>query len=365
MIGGSAARLTAARTAATSIFAEAGYTPVEPPLFSSAELFLERLGERFRRLSCFFEDGAGTELCLRPEITIPVCLMALEAGYDGRQPLRLRYEGPVFRLADDGLGPVMQSSQAGAEFFGDGSIQADAEIITLASRAVRACGIAPDRIMMSHAGAFHDLVLGLGLPAAQEAHLFNLFEAYGSGLSNHLTMTETGRASGGDEPAAISSGQIEATLTSRGLTLTGGRSTGDVAARLAERTAQAHVRSIPAHAIAAVTRFVSLRAPLHEAADQLSAFFQSCDVNSHVPEQLRQLCAALGDKAAMCVFDASIHAPLGYYTGLEFRIEAGAYSVAGGGRYDRLFTDLAARPGLAIPAIGCAVFLDTVAEALS
>ena len=61
-------------------------------------------------------------------------------------------------------------------------------------------------------------------------------------------------------------------------------------------------------------------------------------------------------------FDTGIHAPLDYYTGLEFRIEAGGALLAGGGRYDALLGELSATPGLAIPAVGCALFLDDVAR---
>lgn len=88
------AALDAARQAAGAVFAGALYEPVEPPIVAPAEIFLERLGERFRRLTSFFEDGTGEEKCLRPEITIPACRMALAAGYNGATQLSCAMPAP-------------------------------------------------------------------------------------------------------------------------------------------------------------------------------------------------------------------------------------------------------------------------------
>ncbi len=354
--------LDAARQAASAIFAGADYAPVEPPIVAPAEIFLERLGERFRRLTSFFEDGTGEEKCLRPEITIPVCRMALDAGYEGTGHLKFRYSGPVFRLADDGAGALTESAQAGAEFLGGRDVaKAEAEILTLTLRALAACSIALPRVVLGDAGAFTDLVRGLKLEPRQQSHLMRLFEAHGSALTEHLP---TGEARADLKPldGDLALADTLARLDAAGLTPAGGRTAEDIARRLADRAGRASAEAIPQSARGAIAAFFALSAPLAEAAARLSQFFASYGITSAAPQRLDDLATCLKSSQVALddfVFDAGVHAPLGYYTGLEFRVddEAGR-TVASGGRYDALLRELG---GPDAPAVGVALFLDTLA----
>jgi ATP phosphoribosyltransferase regulatory subunit len=360
------AALDAARQAASAVFAAALYAPVEPPIVAPAEIFLERLGERFRRLTSFFEDGTGEEKCLRPEITIPVCRMAIEAGYDGKAHLKLRYAGPVFRLADDGAGALTESAQVGAEFLGahDGA-RAEAEILALTLSALAACGVTRPRVVLGDAGAFADLVRGLKLEPRQQSHLMRLFEAHGSALTAHLPAANAApdlKPLDGDLALADTLARLE----SGGLTLTGGRTPEDIARRLADRAGRASAEAISPAARQAIEAFFALAAPLDDAGAILAGFFATHVIESTAPQRLSELAACLakaGGTLDDIVFDAGVHAPLGYYTGLEFRVdnEAGT-AVAGGGRYDALIRELG---GPDAPAVGVALFLDVLSGGAS
>lgn len=357
------AALDAARQAASAVFAGALYAPVEPPIVTPAEIFLERLGERFRRLTSFFGDGSGEEKCLRPEITIPVCRMALAAGYDGAAHLKLRYAGPVFRLADEGAGPLTESAQVGAEFLGGrDAAAAEAEILVLTLSALAACGVDRPRVVLGDAGAFGDLLRGLALEPRQQAHLARLFEAHGSALADHLP-PEGARPDLIPLDGDLALADTLARLESEALVVTGGRTPEDIARRLADRAGRASAEAIPAAARAAIAGFFALRAPLGEAAPLLGEFFKGQGVASDAPRRLAALAATLAsaDAAGDAIrFDAGVHAPLGYYTGLEFRIDDPAgRAVAGGGRYDALLGELG---GPDVPAVGVALFLDAIAE---
>jgi ATP phosphoribosyltransferase regulatory subunit len=360
-----ATRLDRARSRVSAVFAEAGYALVEPPIFAPAETFLERLGERFRHQTCFFEDGSGEELCLRPEITIPVCRMALNDGYDGAHPYRLRYAGPVFRLDRDGAGPLAQSQQAGAELLGaDAGAEAEAEIIVLALRALEACGVLDAQVALGDAGAFSDLLTGLALTERQRTRLQGQFDAHGSALADRLPDADDAKASRRlDLDLALA--EADAELGAKGLTITGQRTLQDIARRLSDRAGRAEARFIPPAARAALQDFFRLKVPMAGAAGAIAAYFRSAGIATAADARQAALAAALG-KAGVALdrvmFDAGVHAPLGYYTGLEFRVHAGGEPLAGGGRYDNLVGELAGRPGWRVPAVGCAVFLDQVAE---
>lgn len=360
-----AARLDAARSRAAAVFAEAGYALVEPPIFAPAETFLERLGERFRHQTCFFEDGSGEELCLRPEITIPVCRMALDDGYDGTVPRRLRYAGPVFRLEGEGAGPLVQTQQAGGELLGaGGAAEAESEIVSIAVRALEACGIADARIVLGDAGAFADLLAGLALTDRQRTRLKGLFDAHGSALAAHLPAAEEAKAPRRLD-LDLARAEVEAELDAKGLTITGQRTVDDIARRLADRAGRAEARVIPPGARGALEGFFRLSVPMADAAEAVSDFFRTVGIASKSGERQAALCGALG-KAGIplhrVTFDAGVHTPLGYYTGLEFHVRAGGETLASGGRYDSLIGELAGRPDWRVPAVGCAVFLDALAE---
>ena len=98
------AALDAQATKMLRVFAAKGYKRVEPPVLQPADVFLDRSGEEIRRRTFVFDDPTGRELCLRPELTIPVCRMALQTGT--RLPARLAYHGPAFRFQKIGRAHV-------------------------------------------------------------------------------------------------------------------------------------------------------------------------------------------------------------------------------------------------------------------
>jgi ATP phosphoribosyltransferase regulatory subunit len=53
-------------------FARAGYSQAEPAILQPAEPFLDLSGEDIRKSLYLTTDASGEELCLRPDLTIPV-----------------------------------------------------------------------------------------------------------------------------------------------------------------------------------------------------------------------------------------------------------------------------------------------------
>ena len=98
------------------VFRARGYGRVEPSVLQPAEIFLDRSGEEIRRRTFVLTDPSGRDLCLRPELTIPVCRMHAERG--GKYPARLCYNGLAFRHQPGAPDRPTQFYQAGAELFG-------------------------------------------------------------------------------------------------------------------------------------------------------------------------------------------------------------------------------------------------------
>ena len=95
-------------------YERAGYVPIAPATLQPAEPFLDLSGEDIRRRMYLVNDPAGGELCLRPDLTIPVARDYLASPAAGR-PATFCYLGPVFRQREDGPAEFLQ---AGIESYG-------------------------------------------------------------------------------------------------------------------------------------------------------------------------------------------------------------------------------------------------------
>src|ERR1700704_619813 len=110
-------------------YERAGYVPIAPAIGRRAEPFLDLSGEDIRRRMYLVNDPAGGELCLRPDLTIPVALDYLASPQAGRMA-SFCYLGPVFRHRREGPAEFLQ---AGIESFGrSDTAAADAETLGLA-----------------------------------------------------------------------------------------------------------------------------------------------------------------------------------------------------------------------------------------
>src|SRR5947209_6399406 len=125
--------------ALVAAFERAGYARVAPPLLQPAEPFLDLSGEDIRKRMFLTVDPAGRELCLRPDLTIPVSRDYLASPAAGTAA-SLCYLGPVFRHRSHKPSEFLQ---AGIESFGrTDTAAADAEMLALGLDATAHYGIA-------------------------------------------------------------------------------------------------------------------------------------------------------------------------------------------------------------------------------
>src|SRR5947207_15406107 len=82
--------------ALVAAFERAAYRRLAPAILQPAEPFLDLSGEDIRKRMYLTADPEGRELCLRPDLTIPVSCDYLASAAAGR-PEGFCYLGPVFR----------------------------------------------------------------------------------------------------------------------------------------------------------------------------------------------------------------------------------------------------------------------------
>lgn len=156
IVGEEAIAFAEIEEAATALFAHYGYSEIIAPIFESAELFTQSVGDDtdiVKKEMYVFEDRKARKLALRPEGTAGVVRAYIERSL-GEGPggvTRLWYNGPMFRYERPQAGRYRQFVQLGCELFGSSSPAADIEVIDIATRLLHRLGVAVEA-RLNHLG---------------------------------------------------------------------------------------------------------------------------------------------------------------------------------------------------------------------
>jgi len=103
-------------------------------------------------------DNKGTTLVLRSEMTAPIARVVSSLLKDEALPLRLSHHSNVFRAIEEEAGREAEFFQTGVELVGDGSAEADAEVVALAAACLKAAGVNQFKIALGHIGFLNGLL---------------------------------------------------------------------------------------------------------------------------------------------------------------------------------------------------------------
>lgn len=288
-----------------------GYEDIQTPTFEYFDVFSSKIGTTPSRELYKFFDKEGNTLVLRPDFTPSIARCAAKYFGEENVPLRLCYVGNTFTNTSNLQGKLKEVTQMGAELVGDPSVEADAEIISLVIRALLNTGLKKFQVSIGQVEFFKGLCQEAGLDDETELAL----RAYISG-KNYFAAEELLNERGVEEPY-------------RGRLLKVADLFGDLfSLQEAWELAENH-RS-------------------QEAIRRLEKLYQVLE---------------LYGLASYVSFDLGMLSKYNYYTGIIFR--AYTYGVGDaivkGGRYDSLLCQF----GKDAPAVGFAVVIDNIMEALS
>ena len=224
-------------------FAQGGYVQAHPGILQPAEPFLDLSGEDIRKSLYLTTDASGEELCLRPDLTIPVARDYLASGRAG-QPAGFSYLGPVFRYRG---GSPSEFLQAGIESFGrQDRAAADAEMLALALEATSAFGLKDVEIRTGDVALFTALIDALNLYPVWRRRLikdFNRKVSLTDDIERLTLATAPGRneyegvlaaLAGSDRKAALA--LVTDLMSIAGTTNVGGRTVAEIADRFLEQS---------------------------------------------------------------------------------------------------------------------------------
>ena len=164
-IGAGLGRLEAEVARILAVLGSTGAIRVEPAALQPADVALDLYGEDIRARA-FVTSDDGAELMLRPDFTLPIVRLHMEAG---AEPARYAYCGPVWRRQEFGSDRPREYLQAGFEIFEAGDPAAtDAEVLGLV---VEALGDAPVDLVTGDLGLAFAVIDALDTSAARRMAL--------------------------------------------------------------------------------------------------------------------------------------------------------------------------------------------------
>src|SRR3984893_12551237 len=354
-------------------FAQAGYIQAEPAILQPAEPFLDLSGEDIRKSLYLTTDASGEELCLRPDLTIPVARDYLASSRAG-QPAGFSYLGPVFRYRG---GRPSEFLQAGIESFGrQDRAAADAEMLALALQATAAFGLTGLEIRTGDVALFNALIDALDLYPVWRRRLIKDFNrkitleqdlerlTLATGSSRNEYEGVLAALAGSDRKAALA--LVTDLMSIAGTTNVGGRSVSEIADRFLEQSTLKG-GALPRDALNVIKRFLAIAGDPGDAVVRLRALADDTKLNITAAidqfESRVGFMAARGIDTGMTRFSTSFGRGVDYYTGFEFELHAkgnGVEPLVAGGRYDGLMTQLGST--VPIPAVGFSVWGEALTQ---
>lgn len=292
------------------IFHSYGYHDIQPPTFEYFDVFRKEVGTIPSKDLYKFFDKDGNTLALRPDITPSIARVSATLFKDETLPVRLCYTGNTFINHSNYQGRLRETTQMGAELMGDGSVEADAEMLALVIESLLTIGLKEFQLSVGNVDFFQSLIEDASLDDEAEERVRELINNRNFfGVEEFLESIQVKR----------SSKEAFAALND----LVGGISTLSQAKNIAPNS----------KGVRAVRR-------LEKIYDTLKLY----GVEKFI------------------TFDFSMSGTYGYYSGIIFRCYTFGTgdAIVKGGRYDHL----TAKFGKDSPAIGFAIVVDELMNAL-
>ncbi|MBQ0718786.1 MAG: ATP phosphoribosyltransferase regulatory subunit [Gammaproteobacteria bacterium] len=163
-----------------------GYDLVIPPLAEFTESLLSGSGSDLDLMTFKITDQlTGRMMGVRADITPQAARMDAHS-LQRNSPNRLCYAGQV--LYTRARGPLESRSpiQLGIELFGEASLDADVEVMSLLVETLSFCGLEDICLDIGHVGIYRALEQAAGLSAEQSGELFALLQRKDAGLQQWL-----------------------------------------------------------------------------------------------------------------------------------------------------------------------------------
>ena len=137
-------------------------------------MFREEIGTTPANDLYKFFDKDGNTLVLRPDITPSIARASATLFKDENLPIRLCYTGNTFVNHSSYQGRLRETTQMGAEFVGDDSVEADAEMLALVIESMLTIGLKEFQLCVGNVDFFQSLIEDASLDEEAEERVREL-----------------------------------------------------------------------------------------------------------------------------------------------------------------------------------------------
>ncbi len=172
-----AVRIESLRRRLVDLYNRWGYELVIPPLIEYTDSLLIGLGSDIDLMTFKVTDQlSGRTMGIRADMT-PQAARIDAHSFKRSGPARLCYAGHVLHARPKIPLATRSPILAGVELFGEASLQADIEVVSLLLASLQACGLEQLNIDLGHVDIYRSLAAEAGLDEDQEQAFFDLLQA--------------------------------------------------------------------------------------------------------------------------------------------------------------------------------------------
>jgi ATP phosphoribosyltransferase regulatory subunit len=319
-----------------------GYKYINLPSVIEANHIVQRSGENFRKFIFSFIDQNGSELCLRPDLTIASCLRYLENNLRGKE--KIFYSGQAYRKSQNKKDSIIRN-QIGFEIIGSKNEKNDdKEIINTSLKSLQNLKYSTGTLTIGNVEIFNLLISKLDIPKRWKLRLSRHFwrEDYFNDLLERLETNSD------VDPTIVEVDKKRylKMLKDDQLKIVAGRSINEILKRFDNKIKDPRRASKGKNVSKIIKDFLKIKCPINQAASELNKFFKRYKINLVVDQKYFPLSQNKVSKLNV-IFSTSFGRQLEYYTGMVFKIDIKSNSkiknVINGGRYDHLISDLGSK----------------------
>ncbi len=332
-----------------------GFKYIDLPSVIETNHIVQRSGENFRKFIFTFIDQNGSELCLRPDLTIASCLRYLENNLKGKE--KIFYSGQAYRKSQNKKDSIIRD-QVGFEIIGSKNEKNDdKEIINTALKSLANLQYSTGTLKIGNVEIFNLLISKLDIPKRWKLRLSRHFwrEKYFNDLLKRLETNSD------VDPTIVEVDKKRYLKMLKGnqQSVVAGRSIQEILKRFDNKIKDPRRASKGKNVSKIIKEFLKINCPINKAAEKLNAFFKKNMINLIVDQKYFPTSDNKISKLNV-EFSASFGRQLEYYTGMVFKIDIKknykSINVINGGRYDKLISDLGSKKE--VPAVGAALSLN-------
>ena len=332
-----------------------GFKYIDLPSVIETNHIVQRSGENFRKFIFSFMDQNGSELCLRPDLTIASCLRYLENNLNGKE--KIFYSGQAYRKSQNKKDSIIRN-QIGFEILGSKDEKNDdKEIIKTSLKSLQNIKYSSGTLTIGNVEIFNLLISKLDIPKRWKLRLARHFwrEEYFNDLLKRLETNSD------VDPTIV---EIDKKRYLKMLkedlsNVVAGRTINEILKRFDQKIKDPRRASKGKNVSKIIKDFLKIKCPINKAAIELNKFFKKNRINLAVDQKYFPISNNKISKLNV-VFSASFGRQLEYYTGMVFKIDIKSKNslknIINGGRYDGLISDLGSKKQT--PAVGAALNLN-------